>query len=40
MPPTPQPRLPPPQGIINNGNFSRYVRFHAMQAILLDIILM
>ncbi|KAL4440549.1 hypothetical protein ABPG75_003550 [Micractinium tetrahymenae] len=26
-------------GIINNQNFSRYVRFHAMQAILLDIIL-
>ncbi|KAL4419302.1 hypothetical protein ABPG77_001634 [Micractinium sp. CCAP 211/92] len=26
-------------GIINNGNFSRYVRYHAMQAILLDIIL-
>jgi hypothetical protein len=27
-------------GIINNFNFSRYVRFNAMQAILLDIILM
>jgi hypothetical protein len=28
------------QGIINNPSFSRYVRFNAMQAVLLDIILM
>lgn len=34
----PPPNLP--QGIINNQNFSRYVRFNAMQAVLLDIILM
>jgi hypothetical protein len=27
-------------GIINNQQFSRYVRFNAMQAILLDIVLM
>ena len=27
-------------GIVNNQNFSRYVRFNALQSILLDIILM
>ena len=27
-------------GIINNQNFSRYCRFNAMQAVLLDIVLM
>lgn len=39
--PAPAPALlTAPQGIINNPSFSRYVRFNAMQAVLLDIILM
>jgi hypothetical protein len=27
-------------GIINNFNFSRFVRYNAMQAVLLDVLLM
>lgn len=27
-------------GIVNNQNFSRFVRYNAMQAVLLDILLM